>query len=144
MEREMVDFHPKIVMIDDDSDDQYIFREIFKEYNEAIEFKGFLNGRDFFSYFDTQDKEKNVLPNIILLDLNLPRDDGFEILKLLKTNPILKNIPVIILTTSSSPIDIRDCYRFGAKSYFVKPMVLVEIRALVSTIYSQWFDQKLI
>jgi len=60
-------------------------------------------------------------PNIILLDLNLPGTDGRDILKEIKSDPDLKSIPVVVLTTSSAAKDISECYKNGANSYMVKP-----------------------
>ncbi len=60
-------------------------------------------------------------PSVILLDLNLPGTDGRDVLKQIKNDPDLKSIPVIVLTTSDSDKDIRECYQYGANSYMIKP-----------------------
>jgi len=60
-------------------------------------------------------------PSVILLDLNLPGTDGREVLKQIKNDPDLKSIPVVVLTTSDSDKDIRECYQYGANSYMIKP-----------------------
>ncbi|EAT11678.1 response regulator [Bermanella marisrubri] len=140
----MANRFPHIVMIDDDEDDQYFFREHFKSCDDHLCFEGFIGGEAFFDFFDNQELEEDQLPNLILLDLNIPKDDGIDILMRLKNNATLKLIPVLVLTTSSSPLDIEDCYNLGVHSYFVKPMSLQETKELVSVIYEYWFNQNII
>ncbi len=67
------------------------------------------------------DAEKSPRPNVILLDLNLPGTDGRDVLKEIKSDDNLKSIPVVVLTTSDSEKDIRECYQHGANSYMTKP-----------------------
>jgi CheY-like chemotaxis protein len=69
-------------------------------------------------YSDEKDAPR---PSVILLDLNLPGTDGRDILKKIKNDPELKSIPVVVLTTSDSDKDIRECYQYGANSYMIKP-----------------------
>jgi CheY-like chemotaxis protein len=77
-------------------------------------------------------------PDLILLDLNLPRRDGREVLRELKRDPDLLSIPVIVLSTSAAPRDIADCYALHANSYLVKPMGLDEFGDLVRAIDVFW------
>jgi len=137
---------PHVVMIDDDEDDQYFFREHFKQRDENLIFKAFSSGEAFFRFYSSESLtyEKERLPSLILLDLNIPKDDGIEILMRLKQDPKLKIIPVLVLTTSSSPLDIEDCYDLGVHSYFVKPMSLQSTKELVVAIYEYWFNQNFI
>jgi DNA-binding response OmpR family regulator len=78
-------------------------------------------------------------PDIIILDLNLPKKDGREVLKEIKENSNLKNIPVIILTTSSAEIDILRAYDLHANAYFVKPIDLDEFMKAIKSIGNFWF-----
>ena len=75
----------------------------------------FLYGRKEFS------NAPHPRPSVILLDLNLPGTDGREVLKQIKNDPDLKSIPVVVLTTSDSDKDIKECYQYGANSYMIKP-----------------------
>jgi two-component system, response regulator len=75
-----------------------------------------------FSRKQFQDREKSPRPNLILLDLRLPRIDGLEVLKTIKQSPELQKIPVVILTSSSAESDIAKSYDFHANSYVVKPL----------------------
>jgi CheY-like chemotaxis protein len=77
-------------------------------------------------------------PDLVLLDLNLPRLDGREVLTAMKGDPDLRAIPVIVLSTSSSPGDVADCYARHANSYLVKPMHLEELGAVMRAIDCFW------
>ncbi|MBW4617118.1 MAG: response regulator [Desmonostoc vinosum HA7617-LM4] len=89
------------------------------------------------SYTDPQIAPR---PSVILLDLNLPGTDGREVLEQIKQSKDLKNIPVVIFTTSSNPRDIEICYRYCVASYILKP---IDIKRLVQTIQcfiDYWLD----
>lgn len=82
--------------------------------------------------------EKAKTPNIILLDINLPKVDGKEVLSFIKNHPELKKIPVIMLTTSSSPLDIDESYSQNANCYLTKPVDLDSFLALAKSIQTLW------
>jgi two-component system, chemotaxis family, response regulator Rcp1 len=77
-------------------------------------------------------------PTLVLLDLNLPRKDGRQVLGVLKGNDQFRRIPVIILSSSDSEKDVTSCYHLGANCYIVKPVDLQAYRALVRTLESFW------
>ncbi len=79
-------------------------------------------------------------PSIILLDLNLPGTDGYEVLADIKKNPELASIPVIVLTTSDSPKDIDACYQAGANSYVQKPVDTQGFVAAIEKLKDYWFE----
>lgn len=79
-------------------------------------------------------------PDIIFIDLNLPGTDGFDVLKEIKSDETLRRIPVIILTTSSDPKNIEDCYSVGANSYIRKPAELDEFMRMINSAKNYWFD----
>ena len=79
-------------------------------------------------------------PRLILLDLNLPGTDGREVLATLKGDDELRQIPVIVFTTSRDRRDIDACYRAGANSYVQKPVDLPEFRRALDTVKAYWFD----
>jgi len=78
-------------------------------------------------------------PDVILLDLNLPRMDGREVLQAIKTDPNLQRIPVIILTSSKADIDILKSYELNANGYIVKPVTFERLQEVVAAIESFWF-----
>jgi CheY-like chemotaxis protein len=79
-------------------------------------------------------------PSIIVLDLNLPGTDGREVLEQIKHDPYLKNIPVVVLTTSSNPKDIEICYNNCVASYIIKPIDIDKLTQTVQTLIKYWLD----
>ena len=77
---------------------------------------------------------ENQRPSLILLDLNMPRMDGRETLRRLKADPALCGIPVVVLTTSTSPADVRECYDLQASAFVTKPMGLARFREAVRSV----------
>lgn len=86
------------------------------------------------------DPQKSPRPGVILLDLNLPGTDGREVLNEVKTDPNLKQIPVIVLTTSTDDRDIEVCYRCGANSYIQKPVDLDGFMKAIERLNDYWFE----
>lgn len=86
-----------------------------------------------------QDPKLCPRPSIILLDLNLPGTDGRDVIREIKQNNLLKTIPIVVLTTSSSPSDIETCYYYGANSYLVKPMGFNRLKGVIAIFYQYWF-----
>jgi CheY-like chemotaxis protein len=84
--------------------------------------------------------EEATPPAVVLLDLNLPGTDGRDVLKRLKSDPELRKIPVVVLTTSSSPGDIKFCYQGGASSYIIKPIRFEEFLKKIRTLKEYWFE----
>ncbi|NJL82568.1 MAG: response regulator [Chloroflexaceae bacterium] len=80
------------------------------------------------------------LPSIIILDLNLPGTDGREVLQEIKQDQHLKQIPVVVFTTSSNPQDIEVCYRYGVNGYIIKPMDTERLMKLIQIIIDYWFN----
>jgi len=82
--------------------------------------------------------DKPGQPTLVLLDLNLPRKDGRQVLAVLKSDDLLRRIPVVILSSSDSEKDITSCYNLGANCYIVKPVDLQEYRNIVRTLEEFW------
>lgn len=80
------------------------------------------------------------LPAIVLLDLNMPGTDGRAVLAVLKQDPRLRSIPIIIFSTSSNTRDIDDCYRMGANSYLTKPIAYADLEERIRLIIDYWLD----
>jgi CheY-like chemotaxis protein len=89
---------------------------------------------------DYADPDKAPRPGVILLDLNLPGTDGREVLSEIKNNPDLKQIPVIVLTTSKDERDVEVCYRCGANSYIQKPVDLDGFMKAIERLNDYWFE----
>ncbi len=127
-----------IIIADDDEDDKALIQEALVE-----------NGIKGEKVILTSDGEEllNILPRyannpcIVFLDLNMPRKDGRRALAEIKSNEILKHIPVIIFTTSSSKSDITTSYKLGSNTYFTKPFNYQDLVNLISTIKTYWFEK---
>lgn len=87
-----------------------------------------------------EDQDKHPLPAVILLDLNMPGTDGREVLHELKSDPELRSIPVVVLTTSSDERDIRDCYDAGANTYVQKPVDLEGFLEAIRRLKDYWLE----
>jgi two-component system, chemotaxis family, response regulator Rcp1 len=81
-----------------------------------------------------------VTPDVVLLDLNLPRMDGREVLQAIKNDPKLQRIPVIVMTSSKAEIDIVKTYDLGANGYIVKPVTFERLQEIVASIETFWFS----
>jgi|SRR5690554_2885413 len=133
-----------ILMADDDADDRMLTEEALIEsrvLNElhfvknGVELLDYLNGRNGFS-----DRERHPLPGLILLDLNMPLMNGHEALENIKKDPLLKRIPVVILTTSKIEEDMLKGYDLGAASYITKPVTFDVLVDLMRALGKYWVE----
>lgn len=136
---------PLVYLVEDDSDDQYMFKMIIKELGINIELQLFDNGLAAFEALleclNRQDSDiKKTLPDLILLDLNLPIWDGKKTLKRIKNEAELKVIPVVIYTTSKSEYDLQDCYMLGANSFISKAAEYELLLTQIERIFNYWFE----
>ncbi len=135
-----------ILIVEDSDEDFQAFLRAIRDLPELEKLPHpllrFENGDEVLDYlFKTGEYEdfQGLLPAIMLLDLNLPGTDGREIIKQVKATPDLMRLPIVVLTTSKSPYDIRDCYGYGANSYMLKPMGVAALRAQMQTLLDYWF-----
>ncbi|WEK36501.1 MAG: response regulator [Candidatus Pseudobacter hemicellulosilyticus] len=117
--------YPTILLIDDDIEDRVFLQEIFEGlgYQSSIEFAD--NGEHALLYLEKSINDQKI-PHLIVLDLNMPRMNGTQVLRLLKKNNSLKDITVIIYSTSLNPIERDECIALGAHSYVIKPITYNE------------------
>ena len=128
--------HPvHIVMVDDDTVDAYTVGRAFGKMSTLSAFEHVESGRALFDQLSKQDVRK---PDIILLDINMPRMNGFEVLSRLRDLGADGQIPVVMLTTSDNDDDVREAYRRGANAYLSKPRSLAEMSQLVEGFESFW------
>ncbi len=129
-----------IFLVEDNPADVLLTVEALRESNVSHDLNVVNNGADALAYVKRQGKYADSLrPDIILLDINIPKKDGFEVLKEIKEDPNLKRIPVIILTTSSSKQDISRAYDLHASCYIVKPIELDDFFTIIKKIEDFWF-----
>jgi CheY-like chemotaxis protein len=98
------------------------------------------NGEEALSFLE----DRTNMPDIILLDLNMPKINGIEFLKILKKDEDLKHIPTIILTTSSNQKDLLECYRTGMSGYILKPLKYEDYVKKIEVVLSYWSLNELI
>jgi CheY-like chemotaxis protein len=122
----------KLIVVENDSDEQEFMREGFDETGlyEIIAF--FRNGNELFEYFET---EGHLLPDLILSDLNMPGKNGYDILDEIKEHERLLSIPVVITSTSFNKSAIEKCMRLGAFEYLVKPETFNEYKPFAKHLY---------
>lgn len=132
-----------IVIVDDNPADQTLiaeaFREAFKSNGAPSTFHLFTDGETALTFLNNGLKPAER-PGLVVLDLNLPGKDGFEVLSDIKQSPSLKNIPVVVFTTSDARGDIERAYQRDANSYIIKPMGLDRLFAVVDQMKKYWFD----
>ena len=134
----------KILIADDDPDDRTLTKEAFEE-NFLLNDLNFVeDGKELMDYLFQQGKYANAtnhsLPELILLDLNMPRKDGREVLKEIKAHAEFRKIPVIILTTSKAEEDIIKTYELGANSFITKPVTFSGLVEVTKNLGKFWFD----
>ena len=133
-----------ILMGDDDEDDRLLTQDALAESRVLNTLYCVEDGVELLEYLrregEYQDKAKSPRPDLILLDLNMPRKDGREALKEIKENPDLKGIPVVILTTSKQEEDKVKGYDLGAASYIAKPVNFEGLVDLMKTLGKYWIE----
>jgi len=131
-----------ILMADDDQGDRRLTREAFRQQQIASDLRFVENGEQLIDYLLRQGEFTNPSdsprPGLILLDLNMPRKNGHEALREIKSHPELCSIPVIILTTSKSEEDILRSYELGAASFITKPVTFDGLAEIVQALDRYW------
>jgi chemotaxis family two-component system response regulator Rcp1 len=126
-----------ILLVEDNAGDVRLTREALREADVSAELTAVPDGEQALAFLRG---ERANRPDLVLLDLNLPKKNGLEVLEEVKADPELRGIPVIMLTTSSSSRDIAACYDRGVNCYVVKPLDLDDFTRLVQAINSFWFE----
>jgi chemotaxis family two-component system response regulator Rcp1 len=128
-----------ILLIEDNPADVRLTVEAFKEGKVNNALHVVQNGEDAMAFLKQEEKYQDVpRPDLILLDLNLPKKDGREVLEEIKSEPDLKRIPVVILTTSKAEEDILRTYNLHANCYINKPVDLDEFIRIAKSIENYW------
>lgn len=128
-----------LLVEDNEADSELTMRIMKKEFHTPYQMTILTNGVEAWDYLQKQGKYlHSKLPNLIILDLNLPLVDGWEVLHKVKTHPDLKHIPVIILTTSKAQTDINKAYQEYSNSYIVKPLDIERFSSVIRGIENYW------
>ncbi|MFC4257421.1 response regulator [Marinobacter lacisalsi] len=126
----------RIFVADDDPDDRLLIRDAFLESSDFLYLTFFEDGEGIMSGLTTS--SRGALPQLILLDLNMPGKNGRDIIAELKADSSLRGIPIVILTTSRNEEDIAACYDLGASSYIVKPVSYEELLEITRSLTHYW------
>lgn len=137
----------KMILMVEDSDEDYVaLQRVFKKSNYDFQLKRTTNALQALDFLLARGEYRQnfdsgvAVPSLILLDLNLPGLDGRELLLQLKRDDRLKEIPVVILTTSNNPRDILYCYRNGANGYQIKSVGFDKFFASINSMIKYWFE----
>jgi CheY-like chemotaxis protein len=132
-----------LLIVEDSNEDFETFQRLLRNTPMLVPVYRCLNGDQALDFLRQAGEyavpELAPRPGVILLDLNLPGTDGREVLCQIKQDENLRDIPVVIFTTSNDPKDIRDCYRYGVNSYIIKPINFSQLKQDVQTLIDYWF-----
>lgn len=132
----------EVLLVEDSPGDVRLTREALREANRTIQLHVALDGVEAMAFLRREgDHTAALRPDLILLDLNLPKMDGREVLAQIKADPKLRTIPTIILTTSNAEIDIARSYQLQANCFLSKPVQLDEFEGLVKSINDFWLTK---
>jgi len=132
----------EVLLVEDSPGDVRLTQEAFREANKEIHMHVASDGVEAMAFLRQQGVHAHApRPELILLDLNLPKMDGREVLALIKEDPNLKTIPTVVLTTSESEADIVKSYELQANCYLSKPVQLDAFEALVKSINDFWLTK---
>jgi CheY-like chemotaxis protein len=134
-----------ILMADDDEDDRELTRDALQDSRLAKEMRFVVDGQDLIDYLRRQGpyaepSTQTPRPGIILLDLNMPRKDGREALAEIKADESLREIPIVVLTTSKDEDDVHRTYALGANSFITKPVTHTGLVDVMRSLTEYWFD----
>jgi len=136
---------PKVIlMAEDDADDRLLAQDALSECGLAGDLHFVENGEELLDYLFQRGKyagqDEAPRPLLILLDLNMPRKDGREVLKEIKADPSLRSIPVVVLTTSRADTDVDRIYQLGANSFITKPARFDSLVEIMKIVTEYWFN----
>jgi CheY-like chemotaxis protein len=131
----------EILLVEDSPTDARLVFEVLKEGRIANHVSHVSDGIEAVDFLRRKGTHCNApRPDIVLLDLNLPRMDGREVLEEIKADPLLKQIPVVALTTSSDEADVVSCYAAGANAYLTKPPEFADFVEVMCSFERFWLD----
>jgi chemotaxis family two-component system response regulator Rcp1 len=132
---------PLVLIVEDNPGDQRLIREAFQETQRAPETAVAKDGVEALDYLYRRGAFADaVRPDLVLLDLNLPKKGGREVLAEIKSNPELRKIPVVVFSSSSAPGDVSSAYALHANCYVTKPADLDELFQVIAWIERFWFN----
>lgn len=130
----------KVLLVDDDHEDIELTSEVMEMSKIVLDIEEAHDGQEAIDMLTkTLSDDPGQLPDLIMLDLNMPRKNGHETLQELKTSDDFRHIPVVVLTTSKAESDIVETYKNGVSCYITKPVGLKEFQKVVEAVNNFWF-----
>ena len=132
-----------ILIAEDDPDDQYLLQVVLSPMGDSCEFHFVQDGEELMDYVHQRGeyaKSKPRKPGLILLDLSMPRKNGWQALAEMKKNDQLKSIPIVVWTTSKTEEDMQSCKEAGADDYVTKPDTFSDLEAAIKNIVKTWLQ----
>ena len=131
-----------ILLVEDNPDDVELTRIAFAEAKIANPLHVVGNGAEALDYLfsrgDYAGRPRHEMPSLVLLDLNMPRMDGREVLQAIRGDATTRSLPVVVMTTSTEPFDVESCYSLGANSYIRKPVDFGQFMWAVKQVGMYW------
>jgi CheY-like chemotaxis protein len=135
---------PTLLIVEDNEDDIFFMERIFKQMGARCDLRFVRDGVEAVEYLSGkgqfEDRAKNPLPTIILMDLKMPRMNGFEVLEWMQKQPEIKLIPTIVVTSSTMQEDVTRAYRAGANAVMNKPVDKDSLLQMLKTFHLYWTD----
>ena len=132
-----------LLLVEDDLNDIMLIKRALNGANINNHLQVVDNGEDAIRYLEGsgeyENRDKYPIPILVLLDLKLPRKSGHEVLEWIRSKPKLKRLPVVVLTSSQSSIDINRAYDLGANSYLIKPILFENLLNIMKNFNMYWF-----
>lgn len=130
-----------VLMAEDNPDHVFLTRESFRDAKLRVDLYDVDNGEKCLAFLRRQPPYEDApWPDLLLLDINMPRVDGYEVMKEIHDDPALRSLTVIVLTTSASLVDVNRMYALGCKSYLLKPVDYEGFTAAIRKLSGYWLE----
>jgi CheY-like chemotaxis protein len=138
----MSESHPIVLVAEDREDDLLMLQRAFQQLGFNIPVQYVHNGEQAIAYLAGSgrfaNREEHPLPDLLLLDLKMPRKNGFEVLEWIQRKPSLSRLRTVVLTTSDDIFEVNRAYQLGAASFLTKPLHFSEFRDTIQAVYNYW------
>lgn len=132
-----------ILIADDDADDRMFLEQALRQTGFIHDIRSVEDGEELLDYLHqrgTYNSDKAPRPSLLILDLNMPRMNGFQALKEIKENPELRRLPVVVMSTSTADEDIVQSYNLGVNSFVIKPFHYTRLVEIIGALKTYWLE----
>ncbi len=134
----------RILLVDDNDADVELLKELMRDKLPLENIQVAIDGDEAIKFLRSEKHEGGPPVDLAILDLNLPKKNGYEVLKEIKSDPRMKALPVVVLTGSSSEKDVKAAYELGANCYLLKPPTFESLQKMVDMLDEFWFQTALL